>query len=62
MTHEHARDRVQELEKQLAELQAQWPAHSVPAAMMAQLDDLEEALAEARRDLVSGGEVGSEGE
>ena len=34
-----------------AELQARWPAHSVPPGLMAQLDELEEALAAARREL-----------
>lgn len=54
------RERVQELERQLADLQARWPAHSVPAAMMAQLDELETELALARRQLVQM-ETGSEG-
>lgn len=39
-----SRDRVEELEKQIADLKKRWPAHSVPAAMMEQLDDLEEEL------------------
>jgi HAMP domain-containing protein len=41
--------RVAELEKQLADLQARLPAHSVPPSMIAELDELEEALAQARR-------------
>ena len=41
--------RVAELEKQLADLRARLPAHSVPPSMMAELDELEEALAQARR-------------
>jgi hypothetical protein len=41
--------RVAELEKQLADLQARLPAHSVPPSMMVELDDLEEELALARR-------------
>lgn len=40
--------RVSELEKQLADLQARLPAHSVPASMIIKLDELEEALAQAR--------------
>ena len=44
-------ERVQKLEKQLADLQARWPAHSVPAAMMAELDELETELALTRREL-----------
>jgi len=41
--------RVAELEKQLADLQARLPAHSVPPSMIAELDELEEELALARR-------------
>jgi len=41
--------RVAELEKQLADLRARLPAHSVPPSMMAELDELEEALAQARQ-------------
>jgi tRNA-Thr(GGU) m(6)t(6)A37 methyltransferase TsaA len=39
-----SRDRVEELEKQIADLKKRWPAHSAPAAMMEQLDDLDEEL------------------
>ena len=39
------KDRVTELEEQIADLKKRWPAHSVPPAMMAQLDALEEELA-----------------
>lgn len=45
------RSRIAELEVRIADLQAQWPAHSVPAAMVEQLDELEEALEEAKRAL-----------
>jgi hypothetical protein len=41
--------RVAELEKQLAELQNRLPAHSIPPSMVIELDGLEEALAQARR-------------
>ena len=41
--------RVAELEKQLADLKARLPAHSVPPSMMLELDELEEELALARR-------------
>lgn len=37
-------ERIEELEKQIAELEARWPAHSVPPAMLQQLEDLEEEL------------------
>jgi hypothetical protein len=39
--------RIQELEEKIAELKKRWPAHSVPPALMRELDDLEEELAEA---------------
>jgi polyhydroxyalkanoate synthesis regulator phasin len=42
--------RVKQLEKQLADLEARLPAHSVPPSMIAELDDLEEALTEARHE------------
>jgi hypothetical protein len=41
--------RVVRLEKQLADLQARLPAHSIPPSMIAELDELEETLAQARR-------------
>jgi hypothetical protein len=41
--------RVAELERQLADLQARLPAHSVSPSMIVELDELEEALALARR-------------
>lgn len=37
-------NRVEELKAQIAELKKRWPAHSVPPAMMEQLDELEEEL------------------
>jgi tRNA-Thr(GGU) m(6)t(6)A37 methyltransferase TsaA len=37
-------ERIQQLEKQIADLKNRWPSHSVPPAMMAQLDELEEEL------------------
>lgn len=40
---------LEELEQQLADLQARLPAHSIPPSMIAELDELEEALAQARR-------------
>ena len=37
-------ERIEELEKQIAELKRRWPAHSVPPTMFQQLDELEEEL------------------
>lgn len=43
--------RVADLERQLADLQARLPAHSIPPSMIAALDALEEELALTRRRL-----------
>jgi hypothetical protein len=37
-------ERIEELERQIAELKRCWPAHSVPPTMFQQLDELEEEL------------------
>jgi hypothetical protein len=37
-------ERIEEPEKQIAELKRRWPAHSVPPTMLQQLDELEEEL------------------
>jgi hypothetical protein len=39
--------RIRELKEQIAALKSQWPAHSIPPAMIEQLDDLEEELEKA---------------
>ena len=45
-----ARDeRIEELERQIAELKSRWPAHSVPPAMFQQLEELEEELEALKR-------------
>jgi chromosome segregation ATPase len=36
--------RIQELEEQIAELKARWPAHSAQPWMLQQLEELEEKL------------------
>ena len=46
--------RIKELEEKIAELKKRWPAHSVPPAMLQELDDLEEALALALKKLSRG--------
>ncbi len=43
-TREGADAAIQQLEKQIADLKRRWPAHSVPPAMLEQLDELEEEL------------------
>ena len=42
--------RVKELERQIAELEARWPAHSVRPAMLEELEELEEKLKKAREE------------
>lgn len=37
-------ERIEQLEKQIADLKNRWPSHSVPPAMMTHLDELEEEL------------------
>lgn len=39
-------DRIAELTRQLEDLRKRMPAHSIPPALMAELDELEEQLAE----------------
>jgi hypothetical protein len=41
---------IVELERQIADLKARLPKHSVPAAMMIQLEELEEALARLKKE------------
>lgn len=40
---------VKEIRQQIADLKKRWPAHSVPPALLQQLDDLEEELERALR-------------
>ena len=42
------RERIKVLEEKIAELKRQWPAHSVPPAMLMRLDDLEDELERLR--------------
>jgi hypothetical protein len=43
--------RVEEIENEIADLKARWPAHSVPPKMWQQLEELEEKLEEATKQL-----------
>jgi hypothetical protein len=43
--------RIQEIEEEIAELKARWPAHSVPPKMWQQLEELEEKLEQAKAEL-----------
>ena len=42
---------IQEIEEAIADLKARWPAHSVPAKMWQQLEELEEELEQAKAEL-----------
>lgn len=39
-------NRIQLLQKEIDDLKKRWPAHSIPPALMEQLDELESQLAE----------------
>jgi hypothetical protein len=47
---ENKSTRVAELEQLIAELRARLPRHSIPPSMLLELDELEEQLAQARRE------------
>ena len=49
MSESNVAARVAELEKQLTDLRNRLPAHSIPPSMIVELDELEEALAQAQR-------------
>lgn len=42
---------IASLEARIADCQARLPAHSIPPAMLAELDELDEQLAEAQQQL-----------
>ena len=48
MSHQTQEDRIAELERQIADLEARLPQHSVPPAMLIQLEELEETLERVR--------------
>jgi len=47
----HLEKEITALEARLADLNARLPAHSIPPAMMAELDDIEEQLTQAKSSL-----------
>lgn len=44
------RERIEELERKLADLKARWPKHSAKPWMWQRLEELEEAIDQARRE------------
>jgi len=53
-------DEVERLEKELSDLEARWPAHSVPPSMLQEREELEEKLEKARRRAHRCGKPGGE--
>jgi hypothetical protein len=45
-----SREQIEQLEREIADLKARWPAHSVKPAMWQRLEELEEALEKARHE------------
>jgi hypothetical protein len=43
---------IEELERQLADLKARMPAHSIPPSMMIEVDELEEQLAQVHLNVI----------
>jgi tRNA-Thr(GGU) m(6)t(6)A37 methyltransferase TsaA len=50
------KNRIEELREQIEDLKRRWPAHSIPPAMMDQLDALEEELSEGLQHAAAPGE------
>lgn len=50
---ENLQEEIAQLERRQAELQARWPAHSIPPAMLAELDELDDQLADLRARLAA---------
>jgi len=42
---------IKEIKEEIADLKAKWPAHSVPPSMWQKLEELEEKLEQAKREL-----------
>jgi len=42
------KERIKEIEGKIADLKARWPAHSVPASMWQELEQLEDELEKAK--------------
>jgi hypothetical protein len=45
-----SREQIEQIEREIADLKARWPAHSVKPAMWQRLEELEEALEKARHE------------
>jgi hypothetical protein len=45
-----SREKIEQIEQEIADLKASWPAHSVKPAMWQRLEELEEALEKAKQE------------
>lgn len=52
------REQVAELERRIADLRARLPRHSIPPAMLQELENLEEELEQLASELEEDGETG----
>jgi len=50
LTNSQFEERIAELEMRLADLNARLPAHSVPAAMLIEMEDIEDELERLQRE------------
>jgi HAMP domain-containing protein len=50
----NSEDRIAYLEERIAELNARMPKHSIPAAMIIELEDLEDKLDELKKEVERG--------
>ena len=50
MTKSQLEERIAELEMRLADLNARLPAHSIPPAMLIEMEDIEDELARLQRE------------
>ena len=43
------KEKIREIEEEIADLKARWPAHSVPPSMWQRLEELEDELEQAQK-------------
>jgi len=44
------KNRIQELEREIAEIKRRWPPHSVPSSLLRRLDEMEDELAREKKE------------
>ena len=45
------KERIKKIQEEIADLKAKWPAHSAPPSMWQKLEELEEKLEQAKKEL-----------